>query len=171
MIPRPWNCPSGLVRSFFFPGLVFGMRNRAPILVMKSLGKNRCTPTMECIRCFDFFDVPPRPTGQLYLSVFIFIYIGLASVGSDTGKHCNHCLSAKQPGYRFCFLVVAMAGGRVGSFARGGRALALHRGNERITWCVYGKAPTSRIRGMPIAVSGSGHTRKQVNYVDVVIRM
>ena len=34
-----------------------------------------------------------------------------------------------------------------------------------------GKAPTKQLRSIPIAVSGSGHTRKRINSLDAVIRV
>ena len=36
---------------------------------------------------------------------------------------------------------------------------------------VYGKAPTRQLQSMPVAVSGSGYTRKYNKYFDTVIRM
>ena len=59
---------------------------------------------------------------------------------------------------------VAMVGGRVRSLARG-----VDKGNDRITWCLYGKAPMRQLHGKPIAVSGSGYTRKQINSFEAVI--
>ena len=35
---------------------------------------------------------------------------------------------------------------------------------------VYGKAPARQLHGIPIAVSGSGHTRKRMNSFGAVIR-
>ena len=57
-----------------------------------------------------------------------------------------------------------MVGGRVRSLARG-----VDKGNDRITWCLYGKAPMRQLHGKPIAVSGSGYTRKQINSFEAVI--
>ena len=46
-------------------------------------------------------------------------------------------------------------------------------GNGRITQCdsLYGKAPMRQLHSEPIAVSGSGHSGKQISLFDAVIHM
>ena len=41
------------------------------------------------------------------------------------------------------------------------RTLTLHKGNDRITWCEYGKAPKRQTHSIPHGGLRSGHTRKQ----------
>ena len=53
----------------------------------------------------------------------------------------------------------------------GWRTFTPHKGNDRITCSVYGKAPTRQLHDNPIAVSASGHTGKQIISFDAVIRM
>ena len=52
-----------------------------------------------------------------------------------------------------------------------GRTLTPHKGDARIMWCAYGKAPTRQFHGNPIAVSGSDHTRKNCQSIDAAIHM
>ena len=73
----------------------------------------------------------------------------------------------------FCPPPHAVAGGRVRSFVW--RTLTPRKGNDGITQCdsvyqVCGKTPTRQLHSTPIAVSGSGHTRKHTNSLDAVIR-
>ena len=58
----------------------------------------------------------------------------MAAVGNDAVKRANHCVSYTT-GRPFLVLVlaVAMAGGRVRSFAQGGEPYLRTRGNEPIT--------------------------------------
>ena len=66
-----------------------------------------------------------------------------------------------------------MAGGRVRSLVRGGESCLRARGT--IVSCtrkrLYGKAPTRQLHSIPIAVSGSGNTRKEINSLDAAIYM
>ena len=64
----------------------------------------------------------------------------MASFGNNAEKHANDCVTCcRQPGCRIPFFTllwaVAMAGGRITSFARGGITLTPHKGNDRITQC------------------------------------
>ena len=67
------------------------------------------------------------------------------------------------------FLAVVIADGRVRSYCAGWRTLAPHKGDDRIPQCLYGKAPTWQLHSIPIAVSGTGHTGKQITAFDAVI--
>ena len=81
-------------------------------------------------------------------------------------KRCKTCQSLREldnlGGTVFCF------GGhhdgyRVRSYCAGWRALAPHKGNDRITRCDYGKAPTRQLHGSTHCYIWSGHTKKQSN--------
>ena len=67
-----------------------------------------------------------------------------------------------------------MGGGRVKIICAGWRTLTLHKGNHRITQCDsvnMARQPQGSHIVVPIAVSGSGHTRKQIYSLDAVIHM
>ena len=52
-------------------------------------------------------------------------------------------------------------GYRVRSYCAGWRTLNPHKGNDHITWCEYGKAPTRQLHSNIHCSLWSGHTRKQ----------
>ena len=66
----------------------------------------------------------------------------------------------RQPGYRFFLFAVTTAGGRVRSFLLRTRGMIVSRSR-------YGKAPTRQLHSRPIAVSGSGLTRKRHQFMCV----
>ena len=52
---------------------------------------------------------------------------------------------------------------RVRSYCAGWRTLTPHKGNDRVTQCEYGKAPTRQLHSNTHCCLWSGHTRKQSN--------
>ena len=96
----------------------------------------------------------------------------MASVGNDTVKHAAHLVSYTTRSHTvFLFWAVAATGGRVRFFfAQGGEPLLRTRGMIGSS-IVYGKAPMRQVHGNPIAVSGRGHTGKQINSFDAAIHM
>ena len=94
----------------------------------------------------------------LHPSIYICIYVGLASVGNDTVKHPALYVSYTNRVHTF-FVAVAATGGGVRPFVRGGEPLLRTRGMVG-SRSVYGKAPMRQLHSNPIAVSGSVHSGK-----------
>ena len=78
-------------------------------------------------------------------------------------------------------LTVTMGGGRVRLFVQGGLPILQKKENDRITYLVlvhlvrvylvYGETSRRQFRSKPIAVSGSGHARKENDHIDIIIYM
>ena len=83
----------------------------------------------------------------LHPSIYICIYVGLASVGNDTVKHPALYVSYTNRVHTF-FVAVAATGGGVRPFVRGGEPLLRTRGMVGSP-SVYGKTPTRQLNCTP----------------------
>ena len=91
------------------------------------------------------------------------MYIG---VGVGWQRRCQTCQSLLEPGNQGTFFFSSFVGGhydgyRVRSYCARWRTLTPHKGNDRITWCEYGKATTRQLHSNTRCCLCSGHTRKQ----------
>ena len=94
------------------------------------------------------------------------MYIG---VGIGWQRRCKTCQSLRELDnqgtvvavFCFCFAVTMMVI-ELDQLC-GVENLTPHRGNDRITWCEYGRAPTRQLHSNTHCCLLSGHTRKQSN--------
>ena len=101
------------------------------------------------------------------------VYLCVGWVGVGWQRRCQTRQSLREldnEGTVSLFLAVAVAGGRVRSFVRGGE-LNSARGELLYRVVFICKAPTRQLHSIPVAVAGIGHTRNQFNSVDAVVRM
>ena len=90
--------------------------------------------------------------------------LGLALDGSDAVKYAKSLRELGNQGTFFCVFHGGHRDGyRVRSYCAGWRTVTPHKGNDRITWCEYGKAPTRQLQSNTHCCLWSGHTRKQSN--------
>ena len=89
----------------------------------------------------------------------------MGCVGVGWRRRCTTRLSLRELDNQgtvllLLFFTITTVDGLVIDHFCAGRTSILRKGDARIMQCVYGKAPTSQLHSEPIAVSGSGHTRK-----------